>query len=645
MAARAQRPERRPHGPKGPEAARPAAARGSGDPLLGLQRRAGNRAVQALLGAGPDLARSRGVALDPTFRAAMESRLGQDLSRVRIHASPLAAASARALGTPAYTVGRQIVVDPGRLAPSRADGRAVLAHELTHVVQQDRARPTAGIVAGSPGDAHEHEARRVAGTVSAATPPAGRLAVTRRLAPGAPLRIQRYEAGEHAQLGETGAELRALATAGATLTYRVRPGDTLRGIAARFSVSLEELRRLNAAKLRRWPVAAGGGATVTGFEAGEEIQIPPVLGPTVEQMLKTNELTFTVKGKTLEYGVGIAMADYFEDPEQLANAREDEVEAIANLIRRERQGKPVDTEEWNKATNGRYVQLAERNEAHFAPPDPGLVTPSRRSRIDHKAQWERYHELALNRSQAGDKNEALRVNAFADHFLTDAFAGGHLINKRDVMVRFQQRLPLTAEGEFTPDASQFFDSVAKEAFVGPVKEAFSEHETVEKLGGGVFRPNINSVSRFAELLRAIHKEEPDLVANAIARAVHNRLNQEPGGIPVANARGDPPWNLSGDGTLNPESRKMALQAVARSQLNVLQAYKIIGPPNYPALFKQVWDYVPRPTGEGAATVRAAVEAGTDPKQPALVTAVAKLITDNYKLILEELVKRNKLRRA
>lgn len=636
----AQRPDHRSRrGSPGAAAARPAAtvAGRLEHPLLGLQRLAGNNAVQDLLRADgfavQDLARSPGVALAPSLRAVMEARLGHDLGHVRIHSGAPAALSARALGVPAYTVGSHIVFDTGQFAPHRAQGQAVLAHELTHAVQQDHAEAGAGVVLGRPGDAHERQARQIAeGASTTVVVPAS-----------SPLGIQRYEAGEHVQLGETSAELGAL-VADRTFSYRVNPGDTLRGIAARFSVRVEDLRRLNAAKLRRWPAVAGTGEVVTGFEAGEEVQIPVVFNSAVQQAVKTGDLSFTVKGRKLAYGVGIAMGDLFESPEQMAAASADELDAIAKLIEAERKGATVTVEQWQTATNQRYLRLAERNEAHFAPPDVALVPASGRPSPDHKTQWERYHQQALQLSQTGDKDEALRVNAFADHFLTDAFAGGHLVNKRDVMQRFQQNLPLTAEGEFTPDANAFFDQVARQAFVGAVRTEFSRHETVE-FHGGIFRPNINSASRFADLLRGIHRQEPDLLANAITRAVHNTLNLEPGGIPVANARGDPEWKLSGDGTLNAESTAMARRAVAQSQLNVLGAYRMMGPLDLPALFKQVWDYVPRPTAVGATRVREAVTVGTDPRQAALVQAVVDLITQNHLVILRELVARGILKPA
>ncbi|WSK73811.1 DUF4157 domain-containing protein [Streptomyces sp. NBC_01276] len=78
-----------------------------------------------------------GAPLDAATRAAMEPRLGWDLSRVRVHTGPGAAASAAALGARAYTVGGHIVLGDGARPGSDA-GRRLLAHELAHVAQQAR---------------------------------------------------------------------------------------------------------------------------------------------------------------------------------------------------------------------------------------------------------------------------------------------------------------------------------------------------------------------------------------------------------------------------------------------------------------------------------------------------------------------------
>ncbi len=128
-------------------------------PLLSMQRTIGNRAVQRLVqSAEPDgLGRSErtpgaivnevlsapGEALDPAVRTLMESSFGVDFSGVRVHTDAPAAESAGAIHAHAYTSGPDLVFAEGRYAPGTAEGKRLLAHELTHVVQQS-AGPVSG---------------------------------------------------------------------------------------------------------------------------------------------------------------------------------------------------------------------------------------------------------------------------------------------------------------------------------------------------------------------------------------------------------------------------------------------------------------------------------------------------------------------
>jgi hypothetical protein len=83
----------------------------------------------------------RGRPLSPNERAFFEPRFGHDFGEVRLHVDAQAAESARALNALAYTVGRHIVFGSGQFAVGTPTGRRLLAHELTHVVQQGRSAP------------------------------------------------------------------------------------------------------------------------------------------------------------------------------------------------------------------------------------------------------------------------------------------------------------------------------------------------------------------------------------------------------------------------------------------------------------------------------------------------------------------------
>lgn len=88
-----------------------------------------------------DVLQGIGTPMEPAIRTDMEGRFGHDFSRVRIHADTAAAASARMLGARAYTSGYDIVFGAGHYAPRTSPGRRLLAHELTHVLQQTAMEP------------------------------------------------------------------------------------------------------------------------------------------------------------------------------------------------------------------------------------------------------------------------------------------------------------------------------------------------------------------------------------------------------------------------------------------------------------------------------------------------------------------------
>jgi hypothetical protein len=79
---------------------------------------------------------SPGQPLDAATRAFMEPRFGHDFSQVRVHADKHGSESARAVDALAYTVGRHIVFGSEQYVPATVSGKRLIAHELTHVLQQ-----------------------------------------------------------------------------------------------------------------------------------------------------------------------------------------------------------------------------------------------------------------------------------------------------------------------------------------------------------------------------------------------------------------------------------------------------------------------------------------------------------------------------
>lgn len=98
----------------------------------------GGAAPHAPEGVSQLLSSGGGRALDQSTRQFMESRIGLDFSRVRVHTGGRAAESAASIQARAYAAGDQIVFGRGEYQPSTDEGRRLLAHELAHVGQQRR---------------------------------------------------------------------------------------------------------------------------------------------------------------------------------------------------------------------------------------------------------------------------------------------------------------------------------------------------------------------------------------------------------------------------------------------------------------------------------------------------------------------------
>jgi hypothetical protein len=87
-----------------------------------------------------------GQPLSTSSRTFFEAYFDQDFRCVRLHAGPAAAQAAEAVNAKAFTVGRDIVFGKGSYAPQTPAGRRLMAHELTHVVQQSASGTLGGAV-------------------------------------------------------------------------------------------------------------------------------------------------------------------------------------------------------------------------------------------------------------------------------------------------------------------------------------------------------------------------------------------------------------------------------------------------------------------------------------------------------------------
>jgi Domain of unknown function (DUF4157) len=116
-----------------------------------------------------EVLRSSGHPLGASVRAAFEPQFGRSFGDVQIHTDAMAQESAGALNAKAYVVGRHIVFGSGQYQPGTSAGNHLLAHELTHVVQQSHASPSlqGKLEIGSADSASEREADSIADRVVA----------------------------------------------------------------------------------------------------------------------------------------------------------------------------------------------------------------------------------------------------------------------------------------------------------------------------------------------------------------------------------------------------------------------------------------------------------------------------------------------
>ncbi|MBN2006745.1 MAG: DUF4157 domain-containing protein [Anaerolineae bacterium] len=115
---------------------------------LGVQRDASagidaSGAVTPEVGAEIQTMQQGGEPLPPSTRATLEPRFGADFSQVRVHRDEKAAKTSEAVGAQAFTVGNHIAFGEGKYAPETSAGQQLLAHELTHTIQQTGGQPQA----------------------------------------------------------------------------------------------------------------------------------------------------------------------------------------------------------------------------------------------------------------------------------------------------------------------------------------------------------------------------------------------------------------------------------------------------------------------------------------------------------------------
>ena len=369
---------------------------------------------------------------------------GIDFDSIRVHHGDAAGAgpdlACRAVGARAFTVGTDIYFAAGEFRPATRDGLWLLAHEVAHVVQQSlglvRAQrpgadlPVAVAVAVAVGGTAEERAADAAADALVA----GRSTTFSGPVPGAGNRhrrplLQRYMAWEHSMLGDLDPALVRAAAGGDTepvAGYR----DLLEELGRAPRQASEG--RLRAAHPGLEPVRLRGSGLVVTL--GELNVLPDYLGRPED--IESAPLTFI--GPLIQ-SVRSWSAAELARPAGARGSRGPRPAALPRLLpgsmRYPLLGPLAETAEIAAVSklgrrNGfapakRYAAVLARNSGHFAP-----------------FSWHRWHAfhlgarelIARSVTETGAEREALRLRArtwagYADHFLQDSFAAGHLINK------------------------------------------------------------------------------------------------------------------------------------------------------------------------------------------------------------------------
>lgn len=496
---------------------------------------AGNAAVARLVGragegsqgAGPldpgiaaaiQGAQGGGSPLGESVGADMGSRFGADFSNVRIHTDAAADTLSRSVSATAFTAGSDIFFSRGSYAPGSAAGAELLAHELTHVVQHSSG--SAGGAGGGgdrvshPDDAAEVQARNVARSM--------------------------------------------LRDGGAAVGNQVVARE-LSGAASGGAVGRDAIGR---------STGIGGVHRFVGSEHKE-------LGDATDRTIDLGN------GVVLSWGDVVALAgDEYASPEDLMNDTRDEAgklrlraaikhdgiasAALGNL------GRPADADAekaLNSARTLTFLTLAADNASHFNA--DGSATD----------RWRSGHSTALlGALEAGMRNDATTRNlaevteAFAQHFLTDSFSGGHIrVPRADILGWYR-----TA---FAPTVADVFVNTMKARLVDGLTRQISPQTNW---------PDFVIHSRVSDRVDAMadhgiaqiggHEALVNYFAEAVAGAVSGSLHDLEGrrGVMVTSDAHPEPWRAFGDDQLadSPVSRDQAQQAVAAATAQLDRAFMI-----------------------------------------------------------------------
>jgi hypothetical protein len=611
-----------------------------------------------------DVLNSSGRPLDAGTRAFMEPRFGHDFSGVRVHTDARAAESARAVNALAYTVGRDVVFGEGQYEPETSEGKRLMAHELTHVVQQGGTiqAKSRSLELDSVDTPYEMEAKRIAKTIDRGETleTANRNAISAIQTAYSALTMQRFVEPEHAMLGDT-----SIASLSKIMNFLASAEKFLQNEQSAISI-LGQIKKLweqhkgdpEVLRLLNESIKANNrGDYKTALNRLEEatpliatwVQLHPKAGgglittiagrehPEIKELIAADTalppLTLEGSGVLATYGEILSLGDIYPftegkiDPateamhkaprQELTNPQGQGILDItrAQVSRRaekatnfdlayqqatqwrervlyDKQKQPLldkagkEVREGKKAGVGEksYGTLAKENKEHFAGAN--------------KTTWEKYHTKALELAAKASTeknplkrvrliNQAYTLNAFGDHFLTDAFAAGHLIHKEKVKEGVAKLWH-----EHKTEALDNFTTALLNDHLGDVIKMVGRKLPLYPLNLVLVGPVTLLLlplvrNQIKDKICDLEREDPQVIVNAAVKVVHDYYNKQ--GIEVHNEKKDH-WRTFGDEHLNKSATtwQLAALAVLRSRVDVTQT---IGgkPTSHPFA---AWDYTP-----------------------------------------------------
>jgi hypothetical protein len=537
-----------------------------------------------------DRSQGTGTPLPDEARRYFEARFSTDFRAVRVHDDDAAGQAARSIGALAFTRGRDIWFSAGAYDPVTDGGRRLLAHELTHIAQQNSG---IGRVDHRPGQADAGPAlfTRPGVTQPARRQEGGETAAQISARPG--MAVQRYEAFEHATQGDHAVGSMTVTIGGNKLTSGEinALADLYGSPEALWSADPVELANLLALIRRQvagedipesaWDKASGGRYTKLNLRNA------PHFAPRNVDIIKPPDGTVAATNNR----------DQFERYYS---------ETIVNAQRA-------------------FHQI-------------GLFDP------EYKQHW--LDRAAVSAGFA----EHFLMDAFSaghlfnkDDFIAVLQANLDALDDKKLSDMF---------GSIAKQVLADPGSNTLLAQYEPVEAVGFNYGSLGYIS--IWRPNLDWEFAFKGLLEKLYKDPDgrQAVYSALVKVVHDQLSKHDAGggkvgVEVENDISTTPWILSGDKTLktSPETRDMIDRAIVQFRA-LMQPYRT-GPVEgggFAPGVEKVLAYFPRPTKGSVVLIKGLIVEATDPAK-GTATDLVQILKEQLPSILQNLEDRRKIKKA